>query len=767
MRVALLALSASAVLAQTPTRPPTETRTPSAHRTPSPPQHTAQLPVTRVALYKSGVGFFQHSGRVLGDQSVTIDLTSAQLNDVLQTLTVLDRDGGHVSGAGYNSTTPLDQQLKTLPLGLGEAPTSDELYETLRGARVDVHSPGAALSGRLLSVETRTTPASESHPATERHLLTVAADSGDIRTFELTPATTVRVLDPALRNDLSRYLQLLDTNRSEALRHLTLFDRGTGSRTLEVSYLSEVPIWKSTYRILLTTGTASSHLPSAAAPSAGTATLQGWSVVDNTTGEDWKDVQLSLIAGSPQSFIQPLAQPIYSRRPEIPIAEDAQLTPQTHDSGANPADVKMLKEDGAPPQVAGVAGMSGVGSGSGNGIGVAPGAGGYMGGGGGTRAVAGPLNGRTFSGRNSVGGVLGGIGSASESVAVAAAPVPYETAAAQSIIQNASTTSAFDDFFAYNLTDPVSIRKNESALVPILQTPITTESVTLWNPQGPQALRALWITNTSPLTLDRGSFTVIEDGSFGGEGLLEAVHPKERRLLSYAVDQAVRVSTDHTSATQQAVRLTVSRGVLTEQSEQIAEVEYLVHNAAPTPRLVIVEQPVRPGWTLDSLNCRSNDPKPSETTPTVYRFRVSTAPGETVRLHIGERLPTTQAFRLVDYNDEQLTQILQGSNAGPALLAQLQPIFDARRRVASLDAEIATRQHAIQTIVDDQKRLRDNIAALKGGAEERSLSRRYTAELNAQEDTLAILRHDLATLEADRTTARNTLNTQLESLTIT
>ena len=87
--------------------------------------------------------------------------------------------------------------------------------------------------------------------------------------------------------------------------------------------------------------------------------------------------------------------------------------------------------------------------------------------------------------------------------------------------EHLTTTSAFDDFFEYTLTDPITIRKNESALVPILQTKLPVERVTLWSASEPVSLRALWITNASSLTLDRGSFSIVEDGSFGGEGLLE------------------------------------------------------------------------------------------------------------------------------------------------------------------------------------------------------------------------------------------------------
>ncbi len=185
------------------------------------------------------------------------------------------------------------------------------------------------------------------------------------------------------------------------------------------------------------------------------------------------------------------------------------------------------------------------------------------------------------------------------------------------------------------------------------------ERVTLWSPQQPAALRALWITNTSNLTLDRGSFSIVENGSFGGEGLLDPIHPDEKRLLSYAADQAVRVTTVRLHNTRRVKHLTIAKGVLTETSIDVAELTYDVHNAAPDPRTVIIEQPVRQGWTLDS------DPKPTETTPTTYRFRVGANAGETVHLHIGERHTNFQYIRLVDRNEDQLTLILAKPTPAP------------------------------------------------------------------------------------------------------
>lgn len=773
-------LALSACLLATPLRTPllaqaapgSHPRRTSAAASSSAGTQATSLPVTHVSLYKNGVGFFEHTGRIAGDQTVTLDLTSTQLNDALQSLTAIDLGGGRITGAGYNSTTPLDQQLRALPLSLGEQPTEQDLFNSLRGARVEVTGWGAAFTGRILSLELRPVPSADvnARPAPERRFLTVVADTGAMRTLELTSSTVIRLLDTPLRTDLKTYLELLDRNRSEGIRHLALTDHGpaggSAPRELRVSFLSEVPVWKSTYRILFTDPTSAPGTVTAPTPSSAgqTATVQGFSVIDNTTGEDWNNVHLSLIAGSPQSFLQPLAQPIYARRPEIPIAQDAQLTPQTHDAAVDalasptkiPKDIQMFKEDGAPPpSTAGIAGRSSMGEGSGGAMG------------GGSGVPGGVLGG---IGPETVGSMGGGVRRIQPQQRVRNQSLgllqPYETIAVNSTNPN-TTTAAFDDFFAYNLTDPVTIPRNGSALVPILQTPITSERVTLWSPSEPVALRALWITNSSALTLDRGSFTIVENGNFGGEGLLDMVHPGERRLLSYAADQAVRVTADDRRDTRRVTALSISKGVLKATSAEIAEVEYLVTNAAPDPRTVIVEQPRRQGWTLESNGGQpTSDPKPTETTPAAYRFRVVTGPKETMRLHIGERHSLDEFFRLVDSREDQLALFLHNAKASPALLLQLEPVFAAKRAVTSVDDRLREKQAAIDQLVDDQKRLRDNLAALKGSSEERALARRYTAELNTQEDTLTALRRDLAALHSERQRAEADLSQKIDALQV-
>jgi hypothetical protein len=683
--------------------------------------HDTALPVTRVSLYKNGVGFFEHTGSVSGNASVTINFTSGQLDDVLQSLTAIDLNGGRISGAGYNSTTPLDQQLKNLPLALSADPTAADFYAAIRGSRVEAHSGGVSITGRLLSVESRDTnqPAGTDGAMAQRQFITVVADNGETRTLELTPATSVQLLDTTLHTDVNRYLQLLDSTRSQGLRHLTIQDNGAGPRELHLSYISEVPIWKSTYRILFTDTSKSANTQ--------TATLQGWSVVDNTTGTDWINVHLSLIAGAPQSFIQPLSQPIYSRRPEIPIAQEAELTPQTFDS-SNEATADTVEVTNGPPRPMASPSMAmsaqksrSVRLGSGSGYGIGPGSGGNIG-----------------------GGVM--------HMGPPPSPPSYEESAEASLTPSA-TAAGFDDFFSYNLTEPVTILKNGSALVPILQAKVAADRVTLVSTDGSsvqQPLRALWITNSSGLTLDRGSFTIVEDGNFGGEGLLDSIHAGEKRLLSYAADQAVQVSTEDDHNTEHIAQITASKGILKLHHADVREITYIIHNAASENRTVVLEQPIFPGYKLDS------EVPATETTPTVYRFRQDVAAGQTTRLHVGEKHLGITDYRLTTADDNELTLILNQTGHNAKLEAALQPILDGRRRVSDT-----------QTVVDQTNA---HLAALRADEDrqraDKSSGDRFVKDLNKTEDAITAAQIELATRTAALDAAKTNLSNLIDSFQI-
>jgi hypothetical protein len=211
----------------------------------------AKLPVRRVVLYKNGVGYFEHLGHVRGSQDVHVDFTSAQLNDLLKSLTVLDLSGGKISGVDYNSEAPLARRLATLRLTLGENPTMADFLGALRGARLEVRSgSGAVMAGKLLSVEQKSR--AKEKETTEWTEISLVNDSGEVRTAEVTAATSIRIIEKDLQLELAHYLGLIASSRDQDLRRMTISTTGgSGERNLYVSYISEVPIWKTTYRIVL------------------------------------------------------------------------------------------------------------------------------------------------------------------------------------------------------------------------------------------------------------------------------------------------------------------------------------------------------------------------------------------------------------------------------------------------------------------------------------------------------------------------------------
>ena len=696
---ALLLLASPLILAQAP-----------AGRRASADDEFDKLPVRRVVLYKNGVGYFEHLGRVRGAQTVAITFTSAQLDDVLKSLTTLDLGGGRITSVSYNSEAPLEQRLGALRLPLDEDTTLAQFYGALRGARLEVQTGGVTVTGRLLSVEKRTRGTGDQ--ATERDELSIVTDSGEVRTIDLTPAASVRIAERDMADQVGRYLGLLASTRAQDARRMVISTTGSGERQLFVSYISEVPIWKTTYRLVLPTKPDGKPL------------LQGWAIVDNTVGEDWENVELSLVAGAPQSFIQRLSQPYYGRRPVVPLPESVQLAPQTHQG--------TLVEGGV---VGGVPG--GV-----------------------------------------VGGVVGGIGEAvpgrtpmnramappmplASPAEVRFAPGDVEEKMAE--LQPAAEARSLGDLFEYKLKEPVTIRKNQSAMVPIANIEIAAERVSLWKASSgiAQPLRALWLTNTSALTLDGGSFTVLDAETFAGEGLVEPLKPGEKRLLSYAVDLGVRVDAARDSERQRVTRVVIQRGAMVHYREERERRAYTIRNEDTTPRVVVIEHPARSGWKL-----AGGGPVPAEGSADAHRFRVTVDSKKTATLVINEAHPIETEYSLSRLTDEQLSVFIRERSISPQVEQALRPILAKKAEVASMAADINARNAEIARIGADQQRIRENMKALKGSAEEKELVQRYTRQLNDQENRLELVQKESAQLEQKRAAAQAELNKLIDALAL-
>jgi hypothetical protein len=691
--------------------------------------------VKRVVLYKNGVGYFEHSALVRGNHELAIDFTTAQLNDVLKSLTVVDLGEGHISGVRYNSIAPLDERLKALRLPFGEQVTRSDFLSALRGSRVEVRSKNGNAVGRLLSVEQedRTNDSGATYHVT---LFSVVTDSGEMRNFELGPAVSVRLAERDLNDEVGRYLNLVGSSRARDLRRMTISAAGSAERNVFVSYISEVPVWKSTYRIILPQKPGEKPL------------LQGWAIVDNTIGEDWKDVQLSLIAGAPQSFIQDISQPLYARRPVIALPQSAMLTPQTHEATMQEEEPRQATVAGAVGGVPGTAAPSGVGGGTGSGI-------------------AGSIHGRDALLNAPPAGLTmyEQMGMASKTDRFTQGDKSWLNKDVRYLqtakLEPAAESKDLGDYFEYNLKQSITIGKNQSALVPILQSRIEAEKVTLWTANSNQApLRALWIKNASGQTLDSGTFNIIDAGTFAGEGLIATVHPDERRLLSYAADTAVRVTSQTEAKDQPVSRVRISKGIIFISREQRSKVKYTIHNADTMARQVVIEHPVRDGWKL------VDDDKPEETSASHYRFRVPIDPAKTNDITVEEFHPEETRSQLTDLTDDQVQVLLVQNRMTPTLQAAFRRVLDQKNQIYFTQSDIQSREQELNSINKDQARIRENMKALKGSAEEKALLVRYTKQLDSQEDRLGTLNSEIAALRNKQAQEQQKLEEIVQQVTL-
>ena len=772
----------------------------------------AKLPVRRVVLYKNGVGYFEHLGRVRGSQDVRVDFTSAQLNDVLKSLTVLDLSGGRITGVDYNSEAPLARRLATLRLSLGERPTTAEFLGALRGARLEVRGGnGPLLTGKLLSVERKTRTGAGPGWTVETDEISLITDSGEVRSVDLNASTSVKIAEKDLQLEVGRYLGLIASSRDQDVRRMTISTTGIGERNLYVSYISEVPIWKTTYRIVLPSKADKKPL------------LQGWAIVDNTVGEDWDGVELSLVAGAPHSFIQQLSEPFYGRRPVVALPESVQLSPQTHaatlvrgngrlagmvtdptGAAVTGASVRLLDENNVviaqtTTESNGQYTFSGVSTGNYRveverqgfqknmitSLNVTPGENQFntqlrlgsnsqvvevnadsvnvqsmssmLGGANKLSAVANRphVDSLAINGRNaySLGALQPGV----------AGPSMADVEQARSMSEAAASGQELGDLFEYKLKDRVTLKKNQSALVPIAQTAIDAEKVSLWSGTtgSGRPLRGLWLKNTSPLTFDGGSFSVLENEVFAGEGLTDPIKPGERRLISYATDLGLLVEASKNSQPQHVTRVKISKGVLTQVSELHERTLYTARNQDEGTRTLVVEHPARVEWQL-----AKSAKEPDEKAPGVYRFRVEVPSKATASLPVEEVRTLATSYELSNLNEDQIGVFVKQGTITLEMAQALARITAQKAAVAKLEEEMENRQKDIDRIVEDQGRLRENMKALRGSAEEKALLQRYTRQLDEQETQLDALRKKIQDTEAQRDKASNALEKMIGELQI-
>jgi hypothetical protein len=278
----------------------------------------ATVPMRRVVLFSSGVGYYQHDGVVSGHAATELRFKADQINDVLKSLVLQDRDGGHVNAVTYPSQAPLSRTLKSFQVDITSNPSLADLLNQLRGAHVTVHAGQERLAGTILGVESRRRATAVGDPLVVPTLDLLS--DGTIRAIELPSVSGLSLDDPQLQDELTKALAALVSARDQDRKPVTVDFNGTGERHVHIGYIVEAPVWKTSYRLLL----GEKHNQ-----------LQGWAIVENQTESDWNDVSLSLVSGRPISFVMNLYQPLYATRPTVVPRLFAGLRPPLYENGVS------------------------------------------------------------------------------------------------------------------------------------------------------------------------------------------------------------------------------------------------------------------------------------------------------------------------------------------------------------------------------------------------------------------------------------------------
>lgn len=609
----------------------------------------ADLPITRVALFSSGVGYFEREGKVQGDATIELSFRTAQINDILKSLVVQDLGGGTVAPVTYAPQDPLERTLGSFAVNIADNPRLGELWNRIRGTSVMVTGQ-QVYQGTVYGMEKQERAVDDKVMTYE--VLNLLTDQGLVQ-IPLYQVSNITLLDPKLDGDLRKAFEAIDQARDVDKRPVTLSFKGQGEREVMVGYLLETPVWKTSYRLL----TDENGL-----------FIQGWAIVENTTDEDWNAVSLSLVSGQPVSFVQTLYDPLYVQRVVIPPSVQAAARPRVWEGAMEQQ--KMAEAEMAPPEAPPAA---------------AP--------------PAPALRARRAADR---GAAPAGMG-----MATAGAEMDKLSLADAGVAAMAAG-SKVGTLFQYAINQPVTIPRKRSAMLPIINDKIEGEKLSIYNASvdAKHPMNGIKLKNSSPLHLMGGAVTVFDGGVYGGDALIEDIPPGDERVMTYAVDLAVEVEPQSKSAPQELVAAKIVHGVLTLTHKQRMETTYVVKNRAEQPRTVLVEHPVRPDWTLV-------EPKePAERTRANYRFRLLVEPGKTEKLTVVEEWPTVEIVRLADRGLDQLKTIIIQPQLSPELKAALQKAADILAELAVLQAQREEAEARIQEIEAEQTRIRQNMREL-------------------------------------------------------
>lgn len=611
------------------------------------------LPVRAVTLFSSGVAYTQREGEVSGNATVPLTFRTAQINDILKSLVLID-EKGKVQPAVYAAKDPVNRTLQGFAVDVTLPLERTALLNRLRGQVVTVTtaSSTSAVTGKLVSVEAKNLLSAEGKTTSAEFLNLLTANG--LTTVRLDLVSEISFNDPKVSREFGEALTLLASGADDKRRSVTLRFDGPGTRRVQVGYITESPLWKMSYRLLLSGTKEGSTQPY----------LQGWALVENTTDEDWTGVALTLVSGRPISFIQDLYQPQYLTRPTVNADHTVSPAPQVSEAA--------LEDRSNFAAKAAI-----------------------------TNAMA----------RGQGGGMRGG-GFGGGDAPAAARPLSLESIAESVTAQAAGEKQG--ELFTYKINSPVALPRQQAAMIPVVAQDISGEKISLYNPATDTRfpLHGVRLKNNTGLHLKGGPVTLFDGGTYAGDARMQDIPPGDTRILTYAVDLGLQGEQKDNGGTAVETSLTIKRGVLISARKETTEVVYTFRNKSDKLRQVLVEHPYNAEFKLIA------PAKFDERTASLYRFSVAVAAGKTETLTVKTERPLSETYALLDADINFIEVTTQRKEGVPLKLKMaLEEVLTRRHKLQDLQSQITEYDVEVKQIEQDQNRIRQNMNVLERNSE--------------------------------------------------
>ncbi len=590
---------------------------------------SAVVPLEEVTLFSTGLAYFHHVGYVEGSVDLEIHFPADVMKDILKSLVLQDFSGGSVEIVRYESSEPLDQQLKQYSLDLRDLSGIADLLSQTRGEEIRIEA-NETLSGRIVAIETLSNGRDEP-VSREIHLLS----EGELRRVRISRIETLRYSDPELQRELEEVLSLIAENRRRERKRLRIRFEGEGRRRVSIGFLRPVPVWKTTYRLV---------------EEAGGYTLQAWALVENTGVDDWRDIELSLVAGTPISFIMDLYTPIRGERPSIPPPVAKSIT---------------AREYGPSYQ--------------------AP--------------------------SSSATGAHAPVSKMAESVVRdEMARRERDDSYGSSGVRGRGEGSDMGALFSYTIEDRLTIEGNSSAMVPILVEPVEARKVSVYSAHEGlnNPLAGIDLKNTTGAQLAAGPYTVYAEGGYAGDALASQIVPDESRLLTYAVDRDLLVLEESRGKPKRAVKMRISGGTFIYTELNRRGTLYKLTNRGAEEKRLIIEHPKSSGWKLVSPAPESSNGVTES--PSAYRIERVVRDG--MVLEIEEQQPISRRISLGSIDDARVEYYLQNFDMSRSLERAFERVKSYYERISRLEDSISQLESQRESIYLEQDRIRSNMSQI-------------------------------------------------------